>query len=159
MRPLAEPAATDYQAVIAAAGFSLGVRCDEDEIHRIDFLPPTAEVAPGNALAAEAARQIGAYLADAEFAFDLASAPIGDTVPAPRLAADRGHPDAPDAQLRRHCQGLAQRTAGGRPGLWRESLPGRRSLPSGPGGGWRTRRIRAAQGGLSARRQALVAGA
>lgn len=71
MRPLAEPAATDYQAVIPAAGFSLGVRCDENEIHRIDFLPPTPEVAPGNALAAEAARQIGAYLADAEYAFVL----------------------------------------------------------------------------------------
>lgn len=77
MRPLAEPAATDYQAVVAAAGFSLGVRCDEDEIHRIDFLPPTAEVAPRNALAAEAARQIGAYLADAEFAFSLPLRPSG----------------------------------------------------------------------------------
>ena len=77
MRPLAELAATDYQAVIAAAGFCLGVRCDENEIHRIDFLPPTAEVAPRNALAAEAARQIGAYLADAEFAFSLPLRPSG----------------------------------------------------------------------------------
>ena len=66
-----------YQAVVAAPGFCLGVRCDEDEIHRIDFLPPTAEVAPRNALAAEAARQIGAYLADAEFAFSLPLRPSG----------------------------------------------------------------------------------
>ena len=36
----------DYQAVIAAPGFCLGVRCDEDEIRAIRFLALTAAVAP-----------------------------------------------------------------------------------------------------------------
>jgi hypothetical protein len=159
MRPLAEPAATDYQAVVAAAGFSLGVRCDEDEIHRIDFLPPTAEVAPRNALAAEAARQIGAYLADAEFAFSLPLRPSGTPFQRrvwQQIAAIPTHQTRSYGDIAR---ALHNAPAGGRPGLWRESLPGRRSLPSGPGGSWRTRRIRTAQGGLSARCQALVAGA
>ncbi|WP_186406223.1 methylated-DNA--[protein]-cysteine S-methyltransferase [Candidatus Accumulibacter aalborgensis] len=61
----------DYQAVIAAPGFCLGVRCDEDEIRAIRFLALTAAVAPRNALAAEAARQLSAYLADAEYVFAL----------------------------------------------------------------------------------------
>ena len=60
-----------YQAVIAAPGFCLGVRCDEEEVQRISFLPPSPELAPKNALAAETARQLTAYLADAEFAFGL----------------------------------------------------------------------------------------
>ena len=64
-------AEADYQAVITAPGFCLGVRCDEDEIHSIRFLPVTAAVAPRNALAAEAARQLKAYLADAEHLFAL----------------------------------------------------------------------------------------
>ncbi|WP_374682395.1 methylated-DNA--[protein]-cysteine S-methyltransferase [Accumulibacter sp.] len=60
-----------YQAVIAAPGFCLGVRCDEEEVQRISFLPPSPELAPKNALAAETARQLTAYLADAEFVFGL----------------------------------------------------------------------------------------
>ena len=43
----------DYQALIAAPGFCLGVRCDDDEVQRIVFLLPSPEVAPKNALAAE----------------------------------------------------------------------------------------------------------
>lgn len=64
-------AEADYQAVIAAPGFCLGVRCDEDEIHSIRFLPLTAALAPRSALAAEAARQLSAYLVDAEHVFAL----------------------------------------------------------------------------------------
>ena len=67
----------DYQAVIAAPGFRLGVRCDDDEIHRIAFLPPGAEVAPRNALAAETVRQLVLYLADAEHLFGLPLRPSG----------------------------------------------------------------------------------
>lgn len=70
----AEP---DYQAVVAAPGFSLGVRCDEEEIHQIVFLPASAEVAPRNALAAEAARQLCAYLAHAEHVPRLPLRPSG----------------------------------------------------------------------------------
>jgi methylated-DNA-[protein]-cysteine S-methyltransferase len=66
-----------YQAVVAAPGFCLGVRCDEQEIHGISFLPPVAEVAPANLLAAEAARQLAAYLADAEYALVLPLRPAG----------------------------------------------------------------------------------
>jgi len=71
------PAVQTYQAVIAAPGFCLGVRCDETEIHAIEFLEPCPEVAPGNALAAEAARQLRAYLADPDFAFGLPLRPSG----------------------------------------------------------------------------------
>lgn len=70
-------AADDYQVVIAAPGFCLGVQCDEQEIHSIRFLPPSAEVVAGNALAAEAARQIRAYLADSGHVFGLPLRPAG----------------------------------------------------------------------------------
>jgi len=60
-----------WQAVIAAPGFNLGVRCDEAALHGISFLPPGPAQGPANALAAEAARQLVAYLADPEHAFDL----------------------------------------------------------------------------------------
>lgn len=67
----AKSAEEAFQLVIAAPGFSLGVCCDETEIRRIAFLPPTAEVDAGNALAAEAAHQLRAYLVDAGYAFSL----------------------------------------------------------------------------------------
>ncbi|MCB1967751.1 MAG: hypothetical protein KDI64_17415, partial [Candidatus Accumulibacter sp.] len=58
-----------FQAVIAAPGFCLGVCCDEDEVQRIVFLPAGPALAARNALAAETARQLAAYLADAAFSF------------------------------------------------------------------------------------------
>lgn len=67
----------DYQAIVAAPGFALGVRCDDDEIVEIAFLPPQPEVAPANALAAEAARQLHAWLADPGFVFGLPLRPSG----------------------------------------------------------------------------------
>ncbi len=60
-----------YQAVVAAPGFCLGVRCSASEIVRLDFLPVQVEVAPANALAAAAAGQFLAYLADPEYRFEL----------------------------------------------------------------------------------------
>ena len=60
-----------FQAVVTAPGFSVGVRCDENELHAIVYLEPCAEVVPGNALAAEAVRQLQAYLADSDFDFGL----------------------------------------------------------------------------------------
>ncbi len=75
---LRSPAAgPDYQAVVAAPGFCLGVDCDDDEVRRIRFLPPGPEVLAKNALAAETARQLAAYLADAEFVFGLPLRPSG----------------------------------------------------------------------------------
>ncbi len=60
-----------YNAVIAAPGFCIGVRCDDREIHAIDYLTPCPDVSPNNALAAEAVRQFRAYLTDSGFRFDL----------------------------------------------------------------------------------------
>ncbi|UCV07367.1 methylated-DNA--[protein]-cysteine S-methyltransferase [Dechloromonas denitrificans] len=66
-----------YQAIVAAPGFTLGVQCDADEITGIDFLEPQAEQPPETPLAAEAARQLRAYLADPAFAFGLPLRPSG----------------------------------------------------------------------------------
>lgn len=66
-----KPPGPSYQAIIAAPVFCLGVRCDEGEIYEIEFLEARPELAPSNALAAEAAHQLRAYLADPDFAFGL----------------------------------------------------------------------------------------
>ncbi|OMG53619.1 cysteine methyltransferase [Azonexus hydrophilus] len=66
-----------YQAVVTAPGFALGVCCNDDEITRIDFLEPRPAQAPDTALAAEAVRQLQAYLADPGFAFSLPLQPAG----------------------------------------------------------------------------------
>lgn len=67
----------DYQLVVAAPGFCVGLRCDEMEIHSIEYLEPRPELKPANALAAEAGRQLRAYLADPEFVFGLPLRPSG----------------------------------------------------------------------------------
>ncbi len=71
------PAAASYQAIVCAPTFCIGVRCDEMELHALDYLQPRAEMAPKNALAAEAVRQLRAYLADADFVFSLPLRPSG----------------------------------------------------------------------------------
>lgn len=72
-----QPPKPGYQAIVAAPGFCLGVRCDEAEIHQIEFLDPRAEQLPGNPLAAEAARQLRAWLDSADFVFGLPLRPSG----------------------------------------------------------------------------------
>jgi methylated-DNA-[protein]-cysteine S-methyltransferase len=67
----------EFQAVVAAPGFALGIRCDDDELIEIEFLPPCAEVAPSSRLAAEAARQLRAWLGDPGFVFGLPLRPSG----------------------------------------------------------------------------------
>jgi methylated-DNA-[protein]-cysteine S-methyltransferase len=62
---------TEYQAVIATPLFALGLRCNADEIVAIDYLPRRAERLPTTPLAAEAVRQIRAYLADPRHIFTL----------------------------------------------------------------------------------------
>ena len=69
----------DYQAIVAAPGFALGVHCSDDEITGIDFLEPRPEQAPQTALAAEAVRQLQAYLTDPGFVFGLPLRPVGTT--------------------------------------------------------------------------------
>jgi len=68
-----------YQAIVAAPGFALGVQCDDDQITGIDFLEPRPEQAPTTPLAAEAVRQLKAYIADPGFVFGLPLRPAGTT--------------------------------------------------------------------------------
>ncbi|OHC70329.1 MAG: cysteine methyltransferase [Rhodocyclales bacterium GWA2_65_20] len=73
--------ASPYQAVVSAPTFSLGVRCNDDEILAIDYLEPRAAMlankAPKSPLAKEAVRQLRAYLQDPTFEFGLPLAPAG----------------------------------------------------------------------------------
>ena len=71
--------ASSYQAIVAAPGFALGVRCNEEEVIEIEFLESRPELAPANPLAAETVRQLRAYLADPAFAFGLPLRPAGTT--------------------------------------------------------------------------------
>ena len=71
--------AHSYQAIVTAPGFSLGVQCTDDEITGIDFLEPRPELAPNTPLAAEAVRQLKAYIADPGFTFGLPLRPAGTT--------------------------------------------------------------------------------
>lgn len=66
-----------YQAVVAAPGFALGIRCSDDEITAIDFIESHPEQPPTTPLAAEAVRQLHAYLADPNFIFGLPLRPAG----------------------------------------------------------------------------------
>lgn len=66
-----------FQAVVAAPGFSIGVHCDENEIHELVYLEPRPKVMPKSALAAEAVRQLQVYLTDSSFVFALPLRPSG----------------------------------------------------------------------------------
>lgn len=66
-----------YNAIVAAPGFALGVRCTADEILAIDYLPPCPEQPADSPLAAEAVRQLRAYLADPASPFSLPLRPSG----------------------------------------------------------------------------------
>lgn len=68
---------SDYQAILPAPGFALGVRCTDDEITGIAYLEPCAEIGPASLLAKEAVRQLRAYLKDPRFNFSLPLAPAG----------------------------------------------------------------------------------
>ena len=84
---------TDFQAIVAAPGFSLGIRCNDDEVTGIEYLEPQPDRAPVSPLAAEAVRQLRAYLDNPAAAFSLPLRPAGtpfqrrvwtqiDTIPA-----------------------------------------------------------------------------
>lgn len=76
MKPSPQP---EYQAVVAAPGFCIGIRCDESEILALEYLEPRPEIQAQTALAAEAVRQLRAYLADADSTFSLPLRPSGTT--------------------------------------------------------------------------------
>jgi methylated-DNA-[protein]-cysteine S-methyltransferase len=69
--------AKPFQVVVDAPGFSLGIRCDDDEIASIEFIEPGTELAPKTPLAMEAARQMRAWLDNATFRFTLPLRPAG----------------------------------------------------------------------------------
>ena len=67
-----------YNAVIDAPFGKVGIRADARTVREIVYLPAaTALVAPDNALAERAARQIDAYLQRAAAPFDLPLAEVG----------------------------------------------------------------------------------
>ena len=68
-RGMLEPAA--LQALVAAPGFMIGVRCSDSEIISVSYLARETQTSQPNPLGAEAARQIRAYLADSNFVFNL----------------------------------------------------------------------------------------
>ena len=67
----------DYQAIVKAPGFNIGLHCNADEVTLIDYLPPGPEQAPKTLLAKEAVRQLRAWLKDPAFAFSLPLAAAG----------------------------------------------------------------------------------
>lgn len=66
-----------FDAIVAAPGFALGVRCDADWVSEIVFLPPQKGQAPNQPLAMECVRQLEAYLKDPHFSFSLPLRPAG----------------------------------------------------------------------------------
>jgi len=68
----------DYAAIVAAPGFSLGIRCaGEDWIEEIEFLEPCPDRRATSPLAMESARQLRAFLHDPDFVFGLPLKPSG----------------------------------------------------------------------------------
>lgn len=62
----------DYQARLATPFGMLGIRCAEDALTGIDFLAPDAEPQPPRTVfARKVCEQLDAYIADADFCFDL----------------------------------------------------------------------------------------
>lgn len=60
-----------WDAIVAAPGFALGLQATATVVSRIEFLPLQPARTPHTALAAEAVRQLAAYLHDPSFVFDL----------------------------------------------------------------------------------------
>lgn len=68
----------DYQAILAAPFGRLGIRCTDELLLGIDFLPASARAkAPRSALAKNVCTQLEAYLVDASFRFSLPLKPAG----------------------------------------------------------------------------------
>ena len=62
----------DYQAILVAPFGKLGIRCTDEAVLGIEFLPANVgALTPRNALARKVCTQIEAYLADSDFRFEL----------------------------------------------------------------------------------------
>ena len=69
---------TNFDAVVTAPGFALGIRCDGmDWVSEIEFLPPQREKKASAPLPLETARQLHAWLQDPAFVFGLPLKPSG----------------------------------------------------------------------------------
>jgi len=67
-----------FSAIVAAPFGALGIRTEAGQVRELVYLPPHfAEKAPQDALAERAARQVEAYFANPDFAFDLPLQPVG----------------------------------------------------------------------------------
>lgn len=62
---------SNYQAIVAAPVFSLGIRCTATEVLAIDFLESCPEQQGNTPLANRAAEQLRAYLSQPDCMFDL----------------------------------------------------------------------------------------
>jgi len=60
-----------YQAIVAAPGFAVGLRCDGNDITGFEFIEPCAEQVPATPLAMDAVRQLRAWLKDSRFRLGL----------------------------------------------------------------------------------------
>lgn len=68
----------EFDAVVAFPAMRVAVRTQDEHVTEVRYLPPAGpEVAPRNALAERAVRQLERYLADPDAAFDLPIAPRG----------------------------------------------------------------------------------
>jgi len=61
-----------FNAIVPAPFGAIGIRTQEDRVRELVYLPPFfEEQAADNDVAAQAAQQVAAYLADPDFRFDL----------------------------------------------------------------------------------------
>lgn len=76
--PMTREAPDNFDAIVVAPGFALGIRCDGDDwIEEVTFLDKRAEKRGKTPLATETARQLHAYLKDPDFVFGLPLKPSG----------------------------------------------------------------------------------
>jgi len=67
-----------FSAIVPAPFGFVGIRCDQDRVRELVYLPPSFnELAPLNGLAEQAARQVERYLREADCRFDLPLAEVG----------------------------------------------------------------------------------
>lgn len=71
------PGPANWDAVVPAPGFCLGIRLAGDCLGEVAFLPPQGSLVPTSPLAQEAVRQLAAWLADPGALFDLPLAVSG----------------------------------------------------------------------------------
>ncbi len=68
----------NYQAILSTPFAKLGIRCSDEALLGLEFLPlGTASLAANNALSREVCAQLRAYLKDAATVFDLPLALLG----------------------------------------------------------------------------------